>query len=343
MNALPIAGGPPAGVAITGTGIALPEQVLTNDDLSQKVDTSDEWIYQRTKMRERRIAQEGETVVTLGLQAVQNALKAAGRSGVDIDFVICATMSSEGSGCPSAAAQISSAIGARPAGATDITAACSGLVYGMNIAAALIQTGFYRNIAVVGSETMSRIVNWKDRSTCVLFGDGASAAIISATDEPRLDGPGCLYQSMSSDAGGWQHLYLPSDESDIPDNCPVFNGQIGTLQMNGREVYKFAVKTIMSTIKDALKHSGLQLNDLDMIVSHQSNGRILESAREKLGLPEDKLYVNIERYANTSAASVGLCFHELIQEGKLELGSGQKVLFIAMGAGLTWANSLWRI
>ncbi len=329
----------PVGVAISGTGLALPDQVLTNHDLAQRVDTSDEWIYQRTKMRERRIAADDQTVHTLGRDALKMAVANAGLAPSDLDFVLCASMTSETTS-PASATRIAADLGATPAGGCDLTAACSGFVYALNHAAALVETGFYRHVGVVGAETMSRIMNWQDRNTCVLFGDGAGAAVISASDKP---GQGCVYQSMSSDGHGWPDLYIPPDDAFVPDGCPAYNGQPRALQMHGREVYKFAVKTILSTIRDALKKTGLSIDDLACIVAHQSNGRIIESARDKLGLPEDRLYVNIDRYANTSAASAAICLHELTEQGRIKPGSGDHVLFIAMGGGLTWANSLWKV
>ncbi len=329
----------PAGVAITGTGIALPEKVLSNHDLAKIVETSDDWIYQRTKMRERRTAAADQTVVTLGRDAVAAALQNANLSPKDLDFLVCASITSQ-TPCPASATRIVDELGATPAGGADVVAACSGFVYGLNMASALVQTGHYQHVAVVGAETLTHALNWQDRTTCVLFGDGAGAAIVSASPNEQQT---CLYQSMSSDGSGWKDLYIPPSPDYVPEGDTVYNGQPGSLQMNGREVYKFAVKTIMATIRDALKKTGMTLDDLDMIVTHQSNGRIIESAREKLGLPEGKIHVNIERYANTSAASVPISLHELVSEGKLTPGSGQHVLFIAMGAGLTWANSLWRI
>ncbi len=376
----------PLQTCILGTGMALPETILTNEDLAQRVATSDEWIYQRTKMRERRIASEDQSVVTLGRDALNAALNSSGLQGADLDFVICASMSSP-TACPSAAARIAAEVGAAPGGAMDLTAACSGFVYALNLAATMVHSGFYRRVGVVGAETMSRILNWEDRRTCVLFGDGAGAAVVARADDSaapwlttnananasanasvgdgaadaacQADGNaanasdsspsvasvalGCIYQSMSSDGAGWPELYIPPDETYVPEGCPAYNGVPGKIQMNGREVYKFAVKTLLATIKDALSATGLKAEALAAIVAHQSNGRIIESASERLRLPEGLLYVNIDRYANTSAASAAICLNELVESGRIQLGSGKPVLMVAMGGGLTWANSVWRL
>ena len=191
----------------------------------------------------------------------------------------------------------------------------------------------------MGTEVLSKILDWDDRRTCILFGDGAGAAIIQATDQPNV---GCLYQTMGSKGKGWTELYIPRNESHIPENDNgVFSGKFDTLQMNGREVYKFAVSTFKKCVDKAVKTAGIEASDLDLIVAHQSNARILESAREKLGLTEEQLYINIDRYANTSAASVPICLHELNEQKRLTPGS--LVLFIGMGGGLTWGSSLWRI
>lgn len=326
----------PAGVRLIGTGMALPSRVVTNDELAKTVDTNDEWITQRTGIKQRHLAQAGVTERTLARQALEQALAGAGIQPEQLDLVICATMTPE-MPCPSTAARLVSEIGAVPAGAIDISAACSGFVCGINLASTLIEAGRYRTIAVVGTEVLSRITDWEDRRTCVLFGDGAGAAIMTASDD--LD-QGCLYQTMASNGDLWHELYVPRKKEHVPEASP-FNGHLNTLQMNGREVYKFAVVTLQRTIEKSLTACGLSTNDLAVIIPHQSNKRILESAREKLGLAKEKMYVNIDRYGNTSAASVPICLHELHQAGRLS--KGDLVLFVALGGGLTWASSLWRL
>lgn len=328
----------PAGVCIVGTGKAVPGKVVTNDDLSRNIDTNDEWICQRTGIRQRHIVTEGQNVRSLGVEATRQALANANLKASDLDLLICCTMTPD-MNCPNTAARIVAELGAAPAGAMDISAACSGFVYGLNLAYGLIKAGGYKTIAVVGTEVISNILDWDDRRTCVLFGDGAGTAILQASDREHA---GCLYQSMGSNGEGWKELYIPRCDSHIPtDDNGVYSGKLNTLQMNGREVYKFAVGTFRKCVEEALTATGLSVGDLDMIVAHQSNARILESAREKLGIAEDRLYINIDRYANTSAASVPICLQELNEQKRLK--PGNLVLFIGMGGGLTWGSSLWRL
>ncbi|HEX7009767.1 MAG TPA: beta-ketoacyl-ACP synthase III [Phycisphaeraceae bacterium] len=327
----------PAGVRIAGTGAALPPRTLTNDDLAQIVDTSDEWITQRTGIKTRRIADEGVTVRHLAHQALKQALDRAGMPPKQLDMVLLATLTPEMC-CPSTAARLVADIGATPAGAVDISAACSGFVYGLNMAAGLIESGQYRTVAVVGAETLSRITDWTDRRTCVLFGDGAGAAILTASDDPEQ---GCLHQVMRSDGSLWAELYVPRSQEHLPQNNGAFTGKFNTLQMNGREVYKFAVTTTQAIIDETLAAADVRPDDLAMIIPHQSNKRILESARQRLGLPPEKMWINIDRYGNTSAASVPLCLHELVEADRIK--TGDLVLFLAIGGGMTWTTSLWRL
>ena len=324
------------GVCISGTGMALPPRVMTNDDLAKLVDTSDQWITQRTGIKQRRIVAQGSGVRELATSAVQQALANAKLAGSEIDLVICATITPDMC-CPSTAARVAAQIGAVPAGAMDLSAACSGFVYGINVASSLIRGGHNRHVAVMGVEQLSQITNWQDRSTCVLFGDGAGAAVLSATDDPQQ---GCLYQKMASDGEKWDLLYCPRSEADLPANSNGFSGKFNTLQMNGREVYKFAVTKLQETIDDALDACGLKADDLAMVIAHQSNRRILESARQRLGLDENKFYLNIEQYGNTSAASVPMCLHEIHEAGRIK--RGDLVLFVGIGGGLTWASCVWR-
>ncbi len=326
----------PAGVRLAGTGMAVPPNRVTNEQLAERIDTSDEWISQRTGIKQRYIADDGTSERDLARDAVQQALKNADIEPGQLDMLICATMTSEMC-CPSTAARVVSEIGAVPAGAVDISAACSGFVYGLNMASSLIESGHYRTVAVVGTETLSEILDWDDRRTCVLFGDGAGAVVLTADDQPDR---GCLYQSMASRGDLWKELYVPRCESDIAEGA-AFSGKLGTLQMNGREVYKYAVTTLLKAVEDALAARDLSASDLAMIVPHQSNRRILESAADKLGLRPEQLYINIDRYGNTSAASVPICLHELMEARCLK--RGDLVLFVGLGGGMTWASSLWRL
>ena len=330
---------PPPGVRLAGTGMAVPERVLTNADLEKMVDTSDEWIVQRTGIRQRRIAEDGQGVVELSTRAMQQALTNAAIDPSQLDLLVCATMTPDMI-CPAAACQIVDRLGAVPCGAVDLSAACTGFVAGMNIAFNFVRSGAYRAVGVVGAEVLSGLTNWDDRSTCILFGDGAGAAVVTASDNPAQT---CLYQVMHSDGSRGMELYCPRHESQLPapGAGAEFSGKLNTLQMNGREIYKFAVTTLQQSIRDAMDACGLSPDDVKMVIPHQSNERIIASARDKLGFDADKVYVNIDRYGNTSAASVGLCLHELMADGRL--GEGDIVIFVAIGGGLTWATSVWRL
>jgi 3-oxoacyl-[acyl-carrier-protein] synthase-3 len=317
--------------------MAVPSRVLTNADLEKLVDTNDEWIVQRTGIKQRHVSEGPLRTSDLAADALLHALDRAQLTPQDLDLVIVATMTPDMI-CPACAAQVVAKIGAVPCGALDINVACTGFVSALNIAANFIASGMYTHIGVIGAEQLSRVVNWEDRNTCVLFGDGAGAAIVSATDDPNQ---GCLQQSMHSDGTKAGELYVPRGADDVPEHGAAFSGKFDTLQMNGREIYKFAVQTLQSSIHEALEECGLDLDDVKAVIAHQSNVRILESARDKLGLSEDKLYINLPRYGNTSAASVGICLHELMDAGRLS--RGDLVIFVALGGGLTWATSVWKL
>ncbi|MFP4143740.1 MAG: beta-ketoacyl-ACP synthase III [Phycisphaeraceae bacterium] len=326
----------PAGIRLAGTGMAVPERTLTNEDLARMVDTSDAWITQRTGIKTRRTVENGTTIRDLGREALLQALENAGMEPGDLDMVLLATLTPE-MPCPSSAARLVSEIGAVPAGAMDLSAACSGFVYGLNLASSLIEAGRHKTVAVVGAETLTQVTDWDDRRTCVLFGDGAGAAVVTASDNPEQ---GCLEQSMHSNGKLWPELYLPMAQEQVPEGV-TFTGKLNTLQMNGREVYKFAVGTTLKLIERTLDAAGVSPDDLAMIIPHQSNKRIIESARDKLGLPEERVWINIDRFGNTSAASVPICLHELMEAKRI--GEGDLVLFIAVGGGMTWSSNLWRL
>lgn len=324
------------GATIAGTGMAVPHRVLSNADLEKMVDTSDEWIQQRTGIRQRHVKEPGQKLLDFATDASRIALREAGLDPHDLDMAIVATMVPDMI-CPAMSAQLVAALGAVPCGAMDINIACSGFVGGLNIAANFVRSGYYKNVLVVGAEQLSDIVNWEDRGTCILFGDGAGAAVVSATDNASQ---GCIYQSMHSDGTKWKELYCPRKDADIPAGAE-YSGKLNTLQMNGREVYKFAVTTLQKCIQAAMAACSLSVDDVKLVIPHQSNARILESAREKLGFSEDKLYINIDRFGNTSAASVGICLAELMQQERLD--EGDVVIFVGLGGGLTWASSVWRL
>ena len=323
------------GVRIAGTGSFVPEGVLSNTDLESMMDTSDDWIRKRTGICERRIVDpDSQGTYTMCLEAINRALDDAGMEGSELDLVIIATVTMEMT-CPSTACRVAAAIGATPAGAFDMTAACSGFLYGMNIADTLIRSGRHRKIGVIGCDTMSSIIDYTDRGTSILFGDAAGAAILVADDDP---GRGSVYQKIQADGRDWKHLYLPKRPQELQPDDPVEN-RLGSIRMQGREVYKFAVNKFQWAISDALEHTGLKADDISAYICHQSNRRIIDSAVEKLSLPSDRVFLNIDHYGNSSAGSVGLCLDEMRREGRIP--EGEPMILVAFGGGLTWASSVW--
>lgn len=334
------------GVRILSTGVGLPSKTLTNADLERLMDTSDEWITQRTGIRTRRIVDHdaGECTLTMATEAARMALERGGVKGADIDFVILATMSPEML-CPPTACRIASRLGAggrgaRAGGAMDLFGACTGYVYGLNIAHDLIKGGSYDRIMVLGGDTLSRLMDYSTagRGTAIIFGDAGAGALLVADPDPRL---GIIAQSMHSDGEGWKEIFVPQEARDFPEGVAPDPAKFGRVQMNGATVFKFAVGTFPNLIQETLDKANLNPSDIDMVISHQSNARILQAARDRFGIPEDKFYINIDRYGNTVAASVPLCLHELVMAGRVK--PGMKVMFVAFGAGLTWGSSLWQM
>ncbi|MEX2386411.1 MAG: beta-ketoacyl-ACP synthase III, partial [Phycisphaeraceae bacterium] len=304
----------PAGVRLAGTGMAVPPRRLTNDDLAQLVDTNDAWITQRTGIKSRHLVANGQKTSDLAAAAIKQAMENAGLAPADLDLVICATMTPDMI-CPATAAQVVAKLDAIPCGAFDLNIACTGLVAAINTAHNFVVSGACRHVAVVGAEVLSGIVDWDDRRTCVLFGDGAGAVVLSASDDPQQ---GCLYQMLGSDGERGNSLYVPRQEQDIPPGEEAgFSGKLNTLQMNGKAVYKFAVTTLADCVAKALETTGLTADDIKMVIPHQSNIRMLQSAWKRLGFDDSKVYINIDRFGNTSAASVGICLHELMEQGTL--------------------------
>ena len=326
------------GVRIAGSGSAVPDRVLTNQDLEKMMDTSDEWIVQRTGIRERRVVDpECEGTFTLSCQALRRALKDAGMKASDLDLIIVATVTAEMT-CPSVACRLIKELDAAPAGAFDLVAACSGFVYSINVADSLLRGGPYQAIGVVGCDAMSTVVDFGERTVSILFGDAAGAVILTRNEDPSL---GCLYQLNQSDGGMWESLYMPRRCQEIPEQDRDNPIRLGCLRMNGREIYKFAITKFREVIEDALKATGLSIDQISQFICHQSNIRIIDAAKERLGIPDDKVFVNIDKYGNSSAGSVGLCFDQLWQAGKIK--RGDHVLFVAFGGGLTWSTSVWKI
>ncbi|MCK4872668.1 MAG: ketoacyl-ACP synthase III [Phycisphaerales bacterium] len=326
---------------ILGVGSAVPEGILTNHDLEQLMDTNDEWIVQRTGVRERRIMPPGQLrpTTTLSVEALRNALDDAQLKPTDLDLIVIGTVSSE-MACPSTACLVAAEVGATPAAAMDVSAACCGYVYSLNMAESLVACGRYRRIAVLGCDIMTILQDYTDRgrNTCILFGDAAGCVIIGPSDDLSL---GCMAQLMYADGSDWDLLYIPRKLTDLPDDVKPEDVKLGCLQMRGREVFKFAVSKFADIIAATLEKADVGIEEIAMVVAHQSNRRILDSARKRFGMPEEKMYVNIDYYGNSSSGSTGLCFDQVWRSGKVK--RGDKVLFVAFGGGMTWASSLWQL
>jgi 3-oxoacyl-[acyl-carrier-protein] synthase-3 len=335
---------PPAklGVRIAGTGSALGSQDLTNADLVKMMDTSDEWIVQRTGIhsRKRIDRSKGESTKTLAAEALRRALADAKMDATELDLIIIATMTADML-CPPTACLVANLVGAgHNTAAFDLNGACSGFVYGLNLAHDLIRAGTHKAIAIIGADTISTLMDYSTagRGTAIIFGDGAGAAIVRATDDARR---GVLAQGNHSAGEGWKEIFVPAHETDFPAGVACEASKLGRVQMNGSNVFKFAVGTFPLLIEETLAKANVTAADIDMYLCHQSNQRILHAARDRFGLPDHKLYINIDRVGNTVAASVPLCLDEARRAGKIP--EGGLVMFLAFGAGLTWASSLWRV
>ncbi|MDX1644895.1 MAG: beta-ketoacyl-ACP synthase III [Thermoanaerobaculia bacterium] len=321
---------------IVGTGRKVPEKVLTNAELEQLVDTSDEWITARTGIKERRICGEHEALSDLAIPAVEEALEMAGLDGAAVDLVICATVSAD-MPFPATATKIQDRIGATEAAAFDISAACTGFIYGLGIAQRFIQSGGSRRAVVVGGEVLSKYVDWTDRATCVLFGDGAGAVVLEATDE---DGRGILNVSMHSDGSLGELIYRPGGGSLNPPSPETHAEGLDFIKMRGNETFKIAVRSLAQVSDEALEACGLEHADVSWFIPHQANQRIIDAVGARLEIPEGRTYVNIERYGNTSAASIPIALDELNRAGEIE--PGDILLFSAFGAGLVWGAGVVR-
>ncbi len=322
---------------ITGTGSYLPERRLTNDDLSKLVDTNDEWITQRTGIKERRIAAESESTATIATQAGKRALGAAGLAPADVDLVIVATITPEMM-FPSTACTVAYQLGCAGKAAFDLSAACTGFVYALHTAAAFIKSGQMKNVLVIGAETLSRVTDYTDRASCIIFGDGAGAIVLSRSNEPNT---GFLYGQIHSDGGPLSDAMLLKPGSRHPITQELIAARDHLMKIKGREVYKFAVSKFEELIHDAMTVCELTSETLSLIVPHQVNQRIIDSAMEKLALPMHKAQVNIDRYGNTSSASIPIALDEAVRAGKAK--NGDHVVFVAFGGGLTWGNAVVRM
>ncbi|MGE0644704.1 MAG: beta-ketoacyl-ACP synthase III [Nitrospira sp.] len=319
---------------IVGTGSYAPTRVLTNADLESMVATSDEWIRERTGIRERRVAATGEACSDLAVQAGKRALKAAGVAATDLDIILLATCTGDFP-LPATACLVQHQLGATKAGACDLSAACCGFVYALSVADAYIKTGM-RHVLVIGSEVMSAITDWTDRNTCVLFGDGAGAVVLSASDGER----GILSTDLRSDGTLCDLIMVPGGGSRTPPSEKVLAERLHSIKMKGNETFKVAVRTLEDIARSTLAANYLRVEDLDLYIPHQANVRILKAVMDRLGLPMEKVLLNLDRYGNTSAASIPIALDEAVREGRIKDGS--LVMLGAFGAGLTWASAMIR-
>lgn len=314
-----------------GSGSALPKRRVSNDELAQTVDTSDEWIVERTGIRFRHIAGEGETTSTLATDAARKALEAAGIASQDVGLIIVATCTPDQT-FPATATLVQDALGCNGGIAFDVSAVCSGFIYAVGVADSMLRNGMAKTAVVIGAETMTRLLDWEDRATCVLFGDGAGAIVLQA-EEVDTDGPGVLVTRLHADGAHGSLLNV--------DGGPSTTGTVGKLRMKGREVFRHAVVNLAQVLKEVLEAAEIQGSSLDWVVPHQANARILDATARKLNLPPEKIVVTVDQHANTSAASVPLALDLAVRDGRIK--PGQLVMLEAMGGGFTWGASLLRL
>ena len=322
---------------IAGTGRAVPDKVLTNDDLSKLVETSDEWIRERTGIRERRILEEGRSTSDLAAEAGRRACATAEIDPKELDCIIVATISPD-MPMPAVAVTVQQKIGAGTCAAFDVSAACAGFIYGMSIADAFIKNGQFQRVLVIGVEILSRVLDWTDRNTCVLFGDGAGAAVLMAS--PASDGRGILSTHLFADGSGMPLLNIPAGGSMEPASAKSVEAGRHFVKMQGKPVFTNAVKNISRAAQIALESNGKSPADVDWVVAHQANLRILEAVAERVAVPIEKFYLNIHKYGNTSSASIPIALDEAAHEGKIK--PGELILMAALGAGLSWGSALVR-
>jgi 3-oxoacyl-[acyl-carrier-protein] synthase-3 len=320
---------------VVGWGKSVPRRVLTNDDLSRMVDTSDEWIRTRTGIRERHLAEDGETTSGMAIQAARRALEVAELKPAQLDLIIVATVTPDHL-FPATACLVQDALGATHAAAFDLSAGCSGFVYGLSVAAHLLSAGAYQTAVVVGAETLSRITDWTDRATCVLFGDGAGAVVLQAGENQG----GVLAAVLGADGSGGDVLQLPAGGSRMPASHQTVAEGLHFLRMRGREIYRFAVRAIPAATRAVLEKAGLSLADLNLLIPHQANQRIIDAAARALDLPPEMVCSNLERYGNTSAASIPIALSEAAEAGRIH--PGDLVVCVGFGAGLTWGATAIR-
>jgi 3-oxoacyl-[acyl-carrier-protein] synthase-3 len=320
---------------VIGWGKYLPAGVRTNGDIARMVDTTDEWIVTRTGIRERRIAAEDESTATLALAAARAALATTELDPDDLDLIIVASASPEHI-FPATACLVQDALGAVNAGAFDLSAACSGWIYGVSLAAQAIATGSIEHAMIIGAETLSRIVNWQDRTTCILFGDGAGAIILGPSDQPG----GVLSSVLGADGSGGDTLSIPAGGSRLPASAETVRDGLHMIHMDGRKVFRFATRVMRQAALEAVEKAGLSMDDVTLLIPHQANSRIIESAAKGLDLPPERVFVNLDRYGNTSSASIPIALCEALEEGRVK--PGDLLVGVGFGAGLTWGATAIR-
>ena len=318
---------------IISTGSYLPERILTNFDLEKIVDTSDEWITERTGIKERRIASENQAASDLAYEASRLALEKASLKAEDIDLLIAATVTGD-MPFPSTACILQHRLGAKNAAAFDINAACSGFLYGLYVADSFVRSGMHKRVLIIGAEVLSKITDWEDRTTCVLFGDGAGAAIVEPTEEER----GIISMHINSNGSMWDLLHIPGGGSRYPVSKDSLDKRLHYIKMKGNETFKVAVRTLEDLVLRILKDNKLDPSQLSLLIPHQANLRIIQATADRLGLPMDKVLINLDKYGNTSAASIPIALDEAVMTGRIK--NGDYILLEAFGGGLTWASAL---
>ncbi len=320
-------------VGILATGSYLPERVLTNKELETMVDTTDEWIVSRTGIRERRVARPDQASSDMAYEASVKAIKKAGLTPDQIDLILVATVTPD-TMFPSTACILQDRLGAIRSAALDVSAACTGFIYGLATGSKFIESGMYRYVLVVGVESLSKITDWEDRNTCVLFGDGAGAAVLG----PVEDGRGFQSFVLGADGSGGVHLNQKAGGSRLPASLETIENKQHFIYMNGREVFKFAVRVMNTATDEAIEKAGMNKEDIDFLVPHQANRRIIDAAVERLGLSEDKVVINLDRFGNMSSASIPVALDEAVTDGRIQEGSN--LLLVGFGGGLTWASTV---
>jgi 3-oxoacyl-[acyl-carrier-protein] synthase-3 len=320
---------------ITGTGAYAPKKIVTNNDLGKLVDTSDEWITERTGIKERRIAEEDQTTSDLAYEAGKKALRAAGIGAQDLDLILVATMTPD-TILPSMGCVLQYKLGAKNAAAFDIAAACSGFIYGLSVADAFIKAGVYKNILLVGAEVLSRFTDWEDRTTCILFGDGAGAVVIQRHAGKR----GILSTHLHSDGSLGELLHVPAGGATHPASYDTVRKRMHFIRMKGNETFKAAVRALEGVVQEALEHNKVKPEEIDFLIPHQANLRIIQAMAQRLNMPMEKVVLTLPKYGNTSAASIPMALDEAVRDGRIK--ENHLLLFEAFGGGLTWASALVR-